>query len=103
MTTSSTSVQQPRSGGGGGRSIRPSISSFNFGGFFSLYGLVLLILAGLVIYGGYYWLKRRVVVHRGQVLVLIRKDAGRSLPGDQVIIPRPPDKKDQAAYAAWEK
>ena len=101
-SNTSTSIQQPRSGGGG-RYVRPSISSFNFGWFFSLYGLVLLLLAAVVVYAGYFWLVRRVVVHRGQVLVLIRKDASHSLPGDQVVVPRPPPKTDKEAYAAWEK
>ena len=101
MTGTSTSVQQPRAGGGGGRFVQPSIRGF--GGFFSPSGIVLLILAALVIYAGYFWLVRREVVHRGQVLVLIRKDASHSLPGDQVVVPRPPDKSNKAAYDAWEK
>ena len=66
-------------------------------------GLFVTILALLVIYGAYFWLIRRVVVHRGQVLVLLKKDGSRSLQGNQVIIPRPPDPKDATAYAQWEK
>ena len=57
----------------------------------------------LVIYGAYFWLIRRVVVHRGQVLVLIKKAGSRSLPGDQVIIPKPPPSSDASAYAKWER
>jgi regulator of protease activity HflC (stomatin/prohibitin superfamily) len=100
MTSTSTSTPQQRAGGGG-RFVRPSIPSF--GGFFSPSGIFSLILAALVIYLGYFWLERRVVVHQGQVLVLIKKDGSRSLPGDQVVVPRPPAPADQAAYAAWEK
>src|SRR5579871_5630679 len=34
----------------------------------------------------------------------MKKDGSRSLPGDQIIIPRPPDReKDPSAYAQWEK
>src|ERR1700722_4902238 len=100
MTSTSTSTPQQRAGGGG-RFVRPSIPSF--GGFFSPSGIFSLILAALVIYLGYFWLERRVVVHQGQVLVLIKKDGSRSLPGDQVVVPRPPARDDQVAYAAWEK
>ncbi|HEY8746827.1 MAG TPA: SPFH domain-containing protein [Tepidisphaeraceae bacterium] len=73
------------------------------GGFFRGSSIVGLVLALLVVYGAYFWLVRRVVVHHGQVLVLLKKDGSRSMPGDQVVIPRPPDTKDAAAYAAWEK
>ena len=68
--------------------------------------LVTLLLGLAVIYGAYFWLIRRVVVHRGQVLVLLKKDGSRSLPKDhkdQVIIPRPPDASKAAALAQWEK
>jgi len=61
-----------------------------------------LALAAVIIYGAYFWFIRRVVVHRGQVLVLLKKDGARSLPEDQVIIPRPPDPADKAAFKAWE-
>ena len=58
----------------------------------------------LVIYGAYFWLIRRIVVGPGEVLVLLKKDGGRSLPGDQVVIPRPPDAAhDAQAYAAWQE
>src|SRR5687768_1668314 len=47
-----------------------------------------IVVAGLaVIYAGYFWLVRRYVVADSEVLVLLRKDAGRSLPGDQIVIP----------------
>ena len=65
--------------------------------------LVILILGALFIYGAYFWLVRRQVVHRGQVMVLLKKNGSRSLPGDQVIIPRAPSPSDQLAYDAWEK
>ncbi len=61
-----------------------------------------LALALVVAYGLYFWLVRRVVVGPGQVMVLLKKDGSRSLPGDQIIIPRPPEKSD-ARYAEWEK
>lgn len=62
-------------------------------------GLVLLIL-----YGGYFWFIRRVVVGPGEVLVLLKKDGTKSHEDDQVIIPRPPDRTTNAgAYEEWEK
>ena len=57
-----------------------------------------------IVYGGYFWFVRRVVVGPGEVLVLMKKDGSRSLPGDQIVIPRAPDQKtDPAGYAEWEK
>ncbi len=76
------------------------------GGFrpFGLKAIILLILAMGVVYLLYYWSVRRVVVGPDEVLVLMKKDGHRSLGGDQIIIPRPPDRdKDPAAYDAWEK
>ena len=64
--------------------------------------LMLAVLAALFIYGGYFWLVRRVAVGPGQVLVLMKKDGSRSLPGDQVIVPAP-DPKDLIKYAQWQK
>src|SRR5262245_39434537 len=55
----------------------------------------------VVIYLGYFWFVRRIVVGPGQVLLVMRKDGARSLPADQIIIPRAPDPKDAAAYAQW--
>src|SRR3954463_964259 len=51
--------------------------------------LFLLLLAALVLYAGYFWLERRYVVDADEVLVLLRKNASHSLPGDQVVIPDP--------------
>src|SRR5215217_1454283 len=66
--------------------------------------IVVGVLALLVIYGAYFWLIRRVVVGSNEVLVLLKKDGGRSLPGDQVVIPRAPDaQKDPQAYEQWRK
>jgi hypothetical protein len=74
-----------------------------WGGFSRGRTLAALVAALVVIYLAYFWLVRRVVVHHGQVMVLLKKDGSRSLPGDQIIIPRPPDPKDKAAYAEWDK
>jgi regulator of protease activity HflC (stomatin/prohibitin superfamily) len=61
-------------------------------------------LALVLIYGGYFWLIRRVVVGPNEVLVLLKKDGSRSLMGDQIVIPRAPDPaKDRAAYDNWKK
>jgi regulator of protease activity HflC (stomatin/prohibitin superfamily) len=66
--------------------------------------VVALVLALAVVYGAYVWIYKRVVVGPHQVLVLLKKDGGRSLPGDQVIIPRRPDPaKDAAAAARWDE
>src|SRR5687768_17248211 len=51
--------------------------------------LARLALAAAVVYGAYFWLVRRQVVDADEVLVLLRKDGNRSLPGDQVVIPNP--------------
>src|SRR5688500_18226021 len=81
------------------------------GGFRSL-GLIgtllVLLLAAGVIYSGYFWLIRRVVVGPDEVLVLLKKDGSRSLPADQIVIPRPPEKPqpnetDQEKVAAWKE
>src|SRR5687768_1070537 len=65
--------------------------------------LVALVLIGGVIYAGYFWFVRRIVVGPGEVLVLLKKDGTRSLPNDQIVIPRAPDAvKEAQAYAAWE-
>jgi regulator of protease activity HflC (stomatin/prohibitin superfamily) len=95
-----------RRGGGGGDDggnqppprIPPRRSSLDTGT-----RIIGLILALGVAYGLYFWAVRRVVVGPGQVMVLLKKDGTRSLPADQIIIPRPPDKADTAAYVAWEK
>jgi len=96
------SVQRPAGGGGGPPSVGRLLRG-GWGGFFRARTLAALVAAMVVIYLAYFWLVRRVVVHHGQVLVLLKKDGSRSLPGDQIIIPRPPDAKDKAAYDAWDK
>src|SRR5437016_4516702 len=58
--------------------------------------LVSLALVLAILYGGYLWFIRRVVVEPNEVLVLLKKDGNRSLEGDQIIIPRPPDRRDTA-------
>jgi regulator of protease activity HflC (stomatin/prohibitin superfamily) len=69
-------------------------------GFFQT--VVVLALALIVVYGGYVWLIKRVVVGPSEVLVLLKKNGARSLPGDEVIVPRAPDQaKDPAAYQRW--
>ncbi|CAN5362391.1 SPFH domain-containing protein [soil metagenome] len=77
-------------------------SGFSAGNFANLRGLAAVALIAAIVYGGYFWFVRRVVVGSDEVLVLLRKDASKSLPGDKVIVPRPPDKKDAAAYQKWE-
>src|SRR6476620_8247195 len=63
---------------------------------------VLLILA--MVYACYFWLVRRVVVGPNQVLVLLRKDGTRSLPTDEVIVPRPPDQKaEPEKFQKWKE
>jgi regulator of protease activity HflC (stomatin/prohibitin superfamily) len=63
-----------------------------------------LAVAGVVVYGLYFWEVRRVVVPADHVLVLMKKNGSKSLPEGQLIIPRAPDQaKDPARYAAWEK
>src|SRR5580658_5612782 len=76
----------------------PPRRPFNFDTGTRLIGLILAVAVG---YGLYFWLVRRVVVGPDQVLVLLRKDGTRSLPNDQVIVPRPPPPGD-ASYAQWE-
>lgn len=57
-----------------------------------------------ILYGGYFWMVRRVVVGSGQVLVLVKKNGSHTLSGDQVVIPRPPtDDVNSAEYKAWQK
>jgi regulator of protease activity HflC (stomatin/prohibitin superfamily) len=111
MTTTETPDEFPRrrydrggrdnSGGGGGPRIP--------GGFGRLgprpnwiKTIVALVLGFAIVYAGYFWLIRRVVVGPNEVLVLLKKNGSRSLSGDQIIIPRPPDPKtNAAAHDAW--
>jgi regulator of protease activity HflC (stomatin/prohibitin superfamily) len=53
---------------------------------------VVLVLA--IGYGLFVWEVYRVVVNPNQVLVLLKKNGSKSLPDDNVIIPRPPDPND---------
>lgn len=73
-------------GGRGGWSLVPTVVG-------------LALIAGIA-YGGYYWFVKRVVVQQKHVLVLLRKDASKSLAGDQVIVPARP--KDGGAAAEWD-
>jgi regulator of protease activity HflC (stomatin/prohibitin superfamily) len=106
MPTTETPPPFPRaesySGGRGGRDAPPG-TRLPFGSFRPRGWIFLaqLALALLVIYGAYYWFVRRVVVEPDHVLVLVKKDGDRSLPGDQLIIP------DRKTYPggpdAWDK
>ena len=51
--------------------------------------LVKVVIALAIIYGAYFWFVRRVVVDPDKVLVLMKKDGDRSLPGDGIVIPDP--------------
>jgi regulator of protease activity HflC (stomatin/prohibitin superfamily) len=56
-------------------------------------------------YGVYFWEIRRVVVDPNHVLVLLKKNGSKTLPGDNIIIPKPPDVTDPnyaAKFKAWE-
>jgi regulator of protease activity HflC (stomatin/prohibitin superfamily) len=65
--------------------------------------LVGLVFLALIVYLGYFWFIRRVVVGQGEVLVVLKKHGSQSLPGDQIVIPKPPDpEKDPSGYQAWE-
>jgi regulator of protease activity HflC (stomatin/prohibitin superfamily) len=101
--SSKSALPHPAAEGHGGPPPLPRRNGFGMGGFSWGRSIAAVVLALIVVYLAYFWLIRREVVHRGEVLVLMKKDGSRSLPGDQVIIPRPPDVKDKAAYAAWEK
>src|SRR5579872_4512184 len=59
---------------------------------------VVLVLA--IGYGLYVWEVCRVVVQPNQVLVLLKKNGSKSLPGDNIIIPRPPSDTTDPQYAA---
>src|SRR5262245_10824981 len=65
--------------------------------------ILAIVLAAGVVYGGYFWLVRRIVVGPGKVLVLLKKDGSKSLEGGQIVIPRSPDPKaDPQAYKDWQ-
>lgn len=68
----------------------------------SMFGsLAVLAMAGAAVYGAYVLLIKCVVVPQGQVLVLLKKNGGMTLPEDQVIIPLAP--KEGAGLTEWEK
>jgi regulator of protease activity HflC (stomatin/prohibitin superfamily) len=56
---------------------------------------------GGIAYGGYVWFVKRIVVPQKMVLVLLKKDGWRTVPGDQVVVPARPT--DAAAGAEWDK
>jgi len=63
-------------------------------------------LALVVGYGIYFWEIRRVVVPPNHVMILLKKDGYRTLGGDNVIVPRPPDPKDPqyaGKLAQWQR
>ncbi|MBC8106698.1 MAG: hypothetical protein H7Z14_08930 [Anaerolineae bacterium] len=75
---------------------------FSPANFASVRGIVALVLIGAIVYGGYFWFVRRIVVGPDEVLVLLRKDASKSLPGNKIIVPRPPP-SDSAKHDEWKK
>src|SRR4051812_9521791 len=82
------SPRTPRSGAGGDFGARATA----------------VILIALFVFGGDFWVVRRIVVSSDEVMVLLKKDGSRSLPEDEFIIPTPPDQKTNPdAYRAWEK
>jgi regulator of protease activity HflC (stomatin/prohibitin superfamily) len=86
----------PQRGRGGTDSPRTALPVFR--------ALVGVIIAAVVIYGGYFWMLRRIVVEPGKVMVLLKKNGSHSLPGNQIIVPHPPDQKlDPDAYDKWEQ
>lgn len=61
-------------------------------------------LIAVLVYAIYFWEFRRIVVPPDHVLVVMKKWGTKSLPGDQIIIPRAPDRaKDPAGYDKWEQ
>jgi regulator of protease activity HflC (stomatin/prohibitin superfamily) len=77
----------------------PPPPTINLGMWGSLGLLLVLLLAGALIY---VWFFVRIVVGGGEVLVLLKKNGAHSLPGDQVVVPAPPDKEaDPQAHARW--
>ena len=56
-----------------------------------------LILAAAVVYGGYFWFIRRVVVGPNEVLVLMKKDGARTLPDNLQ-----PELARKLRFAGWE-
>lgn len=89
-------------GRNGGRGQRGQPGSGGLGGAGIFGSLVMFAIAAVIVYVGYVWLVKRIVVPQGNVLVLLKKDGSRSLPGDQVVVPAAPDPtKDPAGYDKW--
>jgi regulator of protease activity HflC (stomatin/prohibitin superfamily) len=63
--------------------------------------LFMLVLVAAVLYAGYFWIERRYVVDADEVLVLLKKNGDRGLPGDQVVIPDPAS--FPGGRAAWDE
>lgn len=103
MTASDFPKWPGRRGGDSAGGPPPIPIRGHWGRYFNARTLILAALSLLIIYGAYFWLLRREVVHRGQVLVVLKKNGARSLSDNQIIIPRPPGPKDGAAYDQWEK
>src|SRR5438477_4600412 len=99
-----TSPRRPGTGRGGDGEPPPRIPRFSYQRPGPIRSLIAIILALAIVYTGYFWFVRRVVVGPNEVLVLMKKDGTRSLPADQIIIPRAPDgNKDPQAYATWKQ
>ncbi len=56
----------------------------------------------IIVYALYFWFFVRIAVGPDEVLVLMRKDGSKSLPGNEYVIPKAPDAKS-AEYAQWDK
>jgi len=97
-------VTMPGSSGGDEGGHKTGAPPMPSRGPFGLPIVLALILAAIVVYGGYFWSMRRVKVGPGKVLILMKKDGSNSLPGGQIVIPRAPDPKTNAeGYKQWQK
>ena len=95
-----TFLPAPSGPGGRPRNFRPA--GRRPGWPIRLVGAALILALG---YGVYFWEIRRVVVDPNHVLVLLKKNGGKTLPGDNIIIPKPPDSADPeyaTKYKTWE-
>lgn len=90
-----------RSRGGGGSGPPPSMYN-GFGRWGWPRKIVAIILVIVLGYGIYFWEVKREVVPQGHVMVLLKKNGSRALPGDQIIIPREP-KIGTPEHDAWQK
>jgi regulator of protease activity HflC (stomatin/prohibitin superfamily) len=74
------------------------------GGIFNLVRrLIVAVLVLAIGYGLYVWEVCRVVVEPNHVLVLLKKNGSKTLPGDNIIIPRPPDQNDPEYAQKFQK